>query len=120
MERGCLFFDKLRKIQRDESFERLIEFHSLIQNLEISVNNLTQIFEKMEPWEFKLGRDWTIMSGQLRVVNEPFNLMYCTPPKCGTTSWQRAMRVLVDIGKGLPNPMPEDYSPRDLFNSQRL
>ena len=50
-------------------------------------------------------------------------VIYCSPPKCGTTNWQRGMQVLFDIEKqkDLPpderkKPEPEDYVPLQLFN----
>ena len=42
-------------------------------------------------------------------------MLYCTPPKSGTTSWQRGVAVLKDFVKGIQRK-PEDYVPRQLFH----
>jgi len=47
-------------------------------------------------------------------VGEPFNLLYCAPPKSGTTNWHRGIAVLKDFIKGKHNS-PEDYNPREIF-----
>ena len=48
-------------------------------------------------------------------VGEPFNLIYCAPPKSGTTSWHRGVVVLKDLIEG-KNNAPEDYNPREVFS----
>ena len=52
-------------------------------------------------------------------MGDPFNLIYCTPPKSGTTNWQRGVAVLKDFAKGLKGRKPDDYMPRQLFKSRR-
>ena len=42
-------------------------------------------------------------------------MVFCTPPKSGTTSWQRGAAVLKDFIKGKKGRKPEDYVPRQLF-----
>ena len=69
-------------------------------------------------------------------AGDPYDILYCTPPKCGTTSWKMGVQVLKDRRKGtdLRNNLnkliawnvrrtlkgikkkPESYVPRDLFN----
>ena len=51
-------------------------------------------------------------------MGDPFNLIYCTPPKSGTTNWQRGVAVLKDLAKGLKGRKPDDYMPRQLFKSR--
>ena len=46
-------------------------------------------------------------------------MIYCTPPKSGTTNWQRGVAVLKDFAKGLKGRKPDDYMPRQLFKSRR-
>ena len=43
-------------------------------------------------------------------------MIFCTPPKSGTTSWQRGVAVLKDYVKGDKERKPEDYVPRQLFD----
>ena len=43
-------------------------------------------------------------------------MIFCTPPKSGTTSWQRGFAVLKDFTNGNIGRKPEDYAPRQLFN----
>ena len=45
-------------------------------------------------------------------------MIFCTPPKSGTTSWQRGVAVLKDYVKGDKERKPEDYVPRQLFDSR--
>ena len=47
-------------------------------------------------------------------VREPINLLTCTPPKSGTTSWIRGVAVLKDYLKGI-RKKPEDYIPAEIF-----
>ena len=47
-------------------------------------------------------------------VGQPFNLLTCTPPKSGTTSWMRGVAVLKDKINEIHH-RPEDYVPRQLF-----
>ena len=69
-------------------------------------------------------------------AGDPYDILYCTPPKCGTTSWKMAVQVLKDRRKGTDlrnnfnkliawnvrrtlkgiKKKPESYVPRDLFN----
>ena len=48
-------------------------------------------------------------------VGKPYNLLYCTPPKSGTTSWMQGVAVLKDKNDGIDR-RPDDYVPRQLFN----
>ena len=69
-------------------------------------------------------------------AGDPYDILYCTPPKCGTTSWKMAVQVLKDRRKGTDlrnnfnkliawnvrrtlegiKKKPESYVPRELFN----
>ena len=51
-------------------------------------------------------------------VREPINLLTCTPPKAGTTSWIRGVAVLKDYLKGI-RKKPEDYIPAKIFANRR-
>ena len=47
-------------------------------------------------------------------MREPINLLTCTPPKSGTTSWIRGVAVLKDYLKGI-SKKPEEYIPAKMF-----
>ena len=47
-------------------------------------------------------------------MREPINLLTCTPPKSGTTSWTRGVAVLKDYLKGI-SKKPEEYIPAKMF-----
>ena len=51
-------------------------------------------------------------------MREPINLLTCTPPKSGTTSWTRGVAVLKDYLKGI-RKKPEDYIPAKIFADRR-
>ena len=54
---------------------------------------------------------------RIEAVGDPINLLTCTPPKSGTTSWIRGVAVLKDYVKGI-NKKPEDYIPAKLFENR--
>jgi hypothetical protein len=91
------------------SIEELKEFHLLLHNLTLSENRIIEKLKSYEESSFQLGPD-KIIEG----VREPINLLTCTPPKSGTTSWIRGVAVLKDYLKGI-SKKPEDYIPAKLF-----
>ena len=50
-------------------------------------------------------------------MGAPINLLTCTPPKSGTTSWIRGVAVLKDYLKGT-RKKPEDYDETKLFKNR--
>ena len=51
-------------------------------------------------------------------VGDPIDLLTCTPPKSGTTSWIRGVAVLKDRLKGIIKK-PMDYIPTYLFKNRQ-
>jgi len=114
LKRGCVYINKLRQIQGKESYETLLYYHNILQNLTVSQNELEKIFEEKEEGDIEIGS-----SGFIRVVNKPYNILYCAAPKCGTTNWQLGMQVLVDSSNGIYNQSPETYVPTEVFHQRQ-
>ncbi|CAG5090180.1 Oidioi.mRNA.OKI2018_I69.PAR.g12491.t1.cds [Oikopleura dioica] len=51
----------------------------------------------------------------VRLVEDPFNILICLPPKCGTTNWQRGMNTLNSIIDGKKRE-PETFYPPKLYS----
>lgn len=105
--------------------EDLFDVHKKIQNVNfpvLAIEQLRKLNPRRGPWgiEPRAGDE-----GIVRTVAAQ-KVIYCVPPKCGTTNWQRGMQVLLDIERQnrLPPferkiPKPEDYVPMELFHQPR-
>ena len=70
--------NELRQIQVKESYEKLLYYHNIIQNLTISQNELEQIFEEKEESDIEIeNNEW----GVINVVNK----VICWE---GTVAWK--------------------------------
>ena len=96
------------------SDDKLFEIHRLIHDLSTPINDVVKrlIYERRAPMERRAGFEGIIRSVKSKKV------MYCSPPKCGTTNWQRGMQVLLDLEQQYffppferKIPKPEDYVP---------
>ena len=115
LERGCRIGEsKLKLMRLTASDDELFNIHRLIHDLQTPVNDIVRrlMGERRAPTERRAGYEGIIRSVKSKKV------MYCSPPKCGTTNWQRGMQVLLDMEQQyfLPPherkiPKPEDYVP---------
>ena len=67
--------------------------HDLTVNKSILAENLEPFYKKetiLNPTQY------AVIDG----AGDPFDILYCTPPKCGTTSWKMGVEVLKDRRKG--------------------
>jgi len=125
MERGCQVESKLKLMRFSASNEELYEVHRLIHDLSVPIAEVKMRLksERRAPLEKRAGYEGIVRSVPSK------NILYCSPPKCGTTNWQRGMQVLTDINKlkflspnereNNPTPKPEDYVPLQLFQQAR-
>ena len=90
----------------------LKEIHLLLHDLSKSRDDIANKLKPYHETKIVLNK---LQYGIIDGVGAPFNLLYCTPPKSGTTSWQRGVAVLKDFVKGIQRK-PEDYVPRQLFD----
>ena len=71
--------------------------HRLVHDLAVDKSILNQ---NLEPF-FK--KKTILNPTQYPVIDgagDPFDILYCAPPKCGTTSWKMGVQVLKDRRKG--------------------
>ena len=119
MERGCQVESELKLMRLSASNEELYEVHRLIHDLNVQmveIKNQLKSEHRKAPLEKQVGNQGIIRSVPSK------NILYCSPPKCGTTNWQRGMQVLTDISHFLtrseranyPVPKPENYDPIQL------
>ena len=96
---------------RIATVKELKEIHLLLHDLTKSRANIAN---KLKPYVFNVSKTFLNKPqyGIIDGVGAPFNLLYCTPPKSGTTSWQRGVAVLKDFVKGIQRK-PEDYVPEN-------
>ena len=112
LDRSCSFIKQLNTANRIATVKELKEIHLLLHDLAKSRDNIASKLEPFDETEMRLNK---LQYGIIDGVGAPFNLLYCTPPKSGTTSWQRGVAVLKDFVKGIQRK-PEDYVPRQLFD----
>ena len=112
LDRSCTFIKQLNTANRIATVKELKEIHLLLHDLAKSRDNIVSKLEPFNETEIRLNK---LQYGIIDGVGAPFNLLYCTPPKSGTTSWQRGVAVLKDFVKGIKRK-PEDYVPRQLFD----
>ena len=83
LERGCLMIESLfRMSQNGTSYEDLLTWHARIHDLDY---HLSPSNEKCYP---ALQYSTTML---YHVPGEKSTSLFCLPPKCGTTSYQRAL-----------------------------
>ena len=110
MRRSCSFIKQLISANKIATIDELKEIHYLLHDLNIPMDVITSKLERYKQQKVQLRTRFNIDS-----VGEPFNLIYCAPPKSGTTSWHRGIVVLKDLIEG-KNNAPEDYNPREVFS----
>ena len=125
LDRACQVIDRLKMMRYTAAVEDLFDVHRKVQDVDYPIDRIKQLnnlHPRSGPWsvEPKAGEQ-----GIVRTVRAQ-KVVYCVPPKCGTTNWQRGMQVLLDIDKQkrLPPfqrkiPKPEDYFPLQLFHQPR-
>jgi len=110
MKRSCSFIKQLIDANKIATIDELKEIHYLLHDLNVPTNVITSKLKRYKQQKLELRTHFNIDS-----VGEPFNLIYCAPPKSGTTSWHRGVVVLKDLIEG-KNNAPEDYNPREVFS----
>ena len=77
---GCQFIQLIHNlIESEAELEELMNFHRAIYTLQEPVNS-DQARSCRPPY---------LNNSDIRLIEEPWNIMICLPPKCGTTNWQR-------------------------------
>ena len=112
LDRSCSFIKQLNTANRVATIKELKEIHLLLHDLAKSRDDIVSKLEPYDETKIVLNK---LQYGIIDGVGAPFNLLFCTPPKSGTTSWQRGVAVLKDFVKGI-HRKPEDYVPRQLFD----
>ena len=110
MKRTCSFIKQLISANKIATIDELKEIHYLLHDLNIPLDVITSKLERYKQQKVQLRTRFNMDS-----VGKPFNLIYCAPPKSGTTSWHRGIVVLKDLIEG-KNNAPEDYNPREVFS----
>ena len=108
MKRSCSFIKQLKSANRIATIGELKEIHYLLHDLNTP---LDVISSKLQPFDKQNLSDQTKFN--IDGVGEPFNLIYCAPPKSGKTSWNRGIVVLKDFIEGKFHE-PEHYNPREV------
>ena len=110
MKRSCSFLSQLKSANKIAKIDELKEIHYLLHDLNIP---LDVIKSQLEPYKKQKPPYQTQFN--IDGVGEPFNLLYCAPPKSGATSWNRGIVVLKDFIEGKYHA-PEDYNPNEVIS----
>jgi hypothetical protein len=107
MRRGCSVIQKIQDQMTVGSFESLMQLHRTIYDVSQPI-----------PEAWKKSGDCApdnLPQSSVRLVADPFKILICLPPKCGTTNWQRGMNTLHFAINGKKRE-PETFYPPSLYS----
>ena len=90
LERGCSMVHSLFEMSQNGTFEDLLTWHTRIHNLSYPLANHRAPSEKCFPP--LQNPDVNLILYRVPATMRPYSTaLFCLPPKCGTTSYQRAL-----------------------------
>jgi len=108
MKRSCSFIQQLKSANKIATIDELKEIHYLLHDLNTPLDVISSKLAPFDKQNLSYQTKFNIDG-----VGEPFNLIYCAPPKSGKTSWNRGIVVLKDFIEGKYHK-PEHYNPREV------
>ncbi|CBY35300.1 unnamed protein product [Oikopleura dioica] len=107
LRRGCSVIKKIQDLMSVGSFESLLHLHRTIYDVSQPI-----------PDSWMKSGDCipdNLPQSSVRLVGDPFKILICLPPKCGTTNWQRGMNTLHYAISGKQRE-PESFYPPSLYS----